>query len=84
MDAHNTFDAPDVVHPVPLTGARLQGATVFILLLTYFIAAIVWRNNPEQMQAFVRTEIGSYSVAGSMVLQCAGVVWMNWIGKARF
>jgi tight adherence protein B len=64
--------------------AQSQLSTVFILLLTYFIAAIVWRNNPGQMASFVGTEIGSYFVAGSMVLQCAGIVWMNWISKARF
>jgi tight adherence protein B len=64
--------------------AQSQLSTVFILLLTYFIAAIVWRNNPGQMASFVGTQIGSYFVAGSMVLQCAGIVWMNWISKPRF
>jgi tight adherence protein B len=64
--------------------AQSQISTVFILLLTYFIAAIVWRNNPDQMLAFVGTELGSYFVAGSMVLQAAGLAWMNWISKPRF
>jgi Flp pilus assembly protein TadB len=64
--------------------AQSQLSTVFILLLTYFIAAIVWRNNPAQMQTFVNTEVGSYFVAGSMVLQCVGIVWMNAISKPRW
>jgi tight adherence protein B len=77
-------DRIEIARRIRSNTAQSQLSTVFILLLTYFIAAIVWRNNPEQMQAFVRTEIGSYFVAGSMVLQCAGIVWMNWISKARF
>jgi tight adherence protein B len=64
--------------------AQSQLSTVFIMLLTYFIAAIVWRNNPSQMEAFVGTEMGSLFVAGSIVMQAAGIVWMNWISKPRF
>lgn len=32
MDARNTFDAPDAVHPVPLAGARLRGDTLVLVL----------------------------------------------------
>lgn len=77
-------DRIEIARRIRSNTAQSQLSTVFILLLTYFIAAVVWRNNPEQMTAFVRTQIGSYFVAGSMVLQCLGIVWMNWISKARF
>ncbi|HUJ44893.1 MAG TPA: alpha-N-arabinofuranosidase [Opitutaceae bacterium] len=32
MNAHNTFDAPDAVHPVPFTGANLSGASLTVAL----------------------------------------------------
>ncbi len=32
MDAHNTFDAPDTVHPVGFTGAELQGDQLTVAL----------------------------------------------------
>jgi alpha-N-arabinofuranosidase len=32
MDAHNTFEAPDTVHPTPFTGATLRGATLALTL----------------------------------------------------
>ena len=32
MDAHNTFDAPDAVHPVPFTGAALAGGKLQVTL----------------------------------------------------
>jgi tight adherence protein B len=77
-------DRIEIARRIRSNTAQSQLSTVFILLLTYFIAAIVWRNNPAQMTAFVQTEIGSYFVAGTMVLQCLGIVWMNAISKARF
>lgn len=64
--------------------AQSQVSTVFILLLTYFIAAVVWRNSPEQMQVFLNTDMGGSVVAGSMVLQAVGIVWMSAISKAKF
>jgi tight adherence protein B len=64
--------------------AQSQLSTAFVLLLTYFIAAIVWRNSPAQMAAFLTTDVGSFFIAGSMVLQCAGIVWMNWISRPKF
>ncbi len=63
--------------------AQSQLSTAFILLLTYFIAAIVWRNNPDQMTAFVSTHVGSWFVAGSMALQAVGIAWMSWISRPR-
>ena len=32
MTAHNTFEQPDVVHPVPFTGARLSGDRLIVVL----------------------------------------------------
>jgi len=32
MDAHNTFEAPDAVHPVPLAKTRLRGDTLVLVL----------------------------------------------------
>lgn len=64
--------------------AQSQISTIVILLLTYFIAAIVWRNGPDQMEAFLSTSLGGWAAASSMMLQAVGIVWMSWISKVRF
>ena len=64
--------------------AQSQFSTIAIIGLTYFIAAIVWRNGPEQMAEFVTSTLGRWFVAGSMILQAVGIVWMNLISKPRF
>ncbi len=40
MDAHNTFDAPNAVHPVAYAGRMIDGKLVFDLLAR--AVAVVW------------------------------------------
>ena len=47
-------------------------STLAVLMLTYFIALVVWRTNPEQMQQFLTTGIGQWFVAGSILGRRSG------------
>lgn len=64
--------------------AQSQFSTIALIGLTYFIALIVWNNGRAQMEEFVRSSVGSWFVAGSVILQAVGIVWMNFISKAKF
>jgi tight adherence protein B len=64
--------------------AQSQFSTFAIIGLIYLIAVIVWRNGPEPMQEFVTSTVGSWFVAGSIILQAVGIAWMNIISKPRF
>ena len=77
-------DRIEVSRRIRSNTAQSQFSTLTIIGLTYFIAVIVWRNGPEQMEEFVRSSVGSWFVAGSVVLQAVGIVWMNLISKPRF
>ena len=77
-------DRIDVARRIRSNTTQSQFSTLAIIGLTYFIAVIVWRNGPEQMEEFVRSSVGSWFVAGSVVLQAVGIVWMNLISKPRF
>jgi len=61
-----------------------QLSTVVVLCVTYFIALVMWRSNPEQMQQFLSTTVGQGIVAGSMLLQALGMVWMSAISRMKF
>jgi Flp pilus assembly protein TadB len=77
-------DRIEVSRRIRSNTAQSQFSTLAIIGLTYFIAVIVWRNGPEQMEEFVRSSVGSWFVAGSVILQAVGIVWMNLISKPRF
>ena len=54
------------------------------MMLTYFIALVVWRTNPEQMGQFLATSVGQWAVAGTILLQAVGLVWMSLLSRLRF
>lgn len=77
-------DRIDISRRIRSNTAQSQFSTIAIIGLTYFIAVVVWRNGPDQMQEFVTSSVGSWFVAGSVIMQAVGIVWMNLISKPRF
>jgi tight adherence protein B len=64
--------------------AQSHLSTLAVLSLTYFIALVVWRSDPDQMGAFLETELGKLAVAVTMVLQTLGMLWMSFISRMKF
>lgn len=77
-------DRIEVTRRIQSNIAQSQFSTFAILGLVYLIALIVWRNSPEPMREFVTSAVGSWFVAGSIILQAVGIVWMNLISKPKF
>ena len=77
-------DRIEIARRIRSNAAQSQISTVAVMLLTYFIALVMWRTNPEQMQKFLATSGGQWAVAGSVVLQGVGLVWMSFISRLRF
>jgi Flp pilus assembly protein TadB len=61
-----------------------RASIVAILLLTYVLGLIMWRNDPERMQQFLGTNFGQALVAGSMLLQAAGIVWSAVLSRMKY
>jgi tight adherence protein B len=64
------------------TQARLS--VISILAVTYFLAALMWRNDPARMQAFLLSGIGQSATVGAMLLQGIGVVWISRLSQMKF
>ena len=63
---------------------QAQMSVVAVLFVTYFIAGVMWRTSPDRMADFLESSLASWLVAGSIILQGAGIVWMSFISRARF
>jgi Flp pilus assembly protein TadB len=59
-------------------------STIAVLAATYFIAVVMWRNDPVRMQEFLSTSLGRSLVVAAMLLQAFGIVWAARIGKIKF
>lgn len=61
-----------------------QLSTIAVLGVTYFLALVFWRSNPTQMREFLDTRVGQWLVAGSILLQALGIVWMSAVSRMKF
>ncbi len=77
-------DRIEIARRIRSNSAQSEVSTLAVFLLTYFIALLVWRGNPDQMHAFLTTTIGQWAVAGTILLQAAGLVWMSVISRMKF
>lgn len=66
------------------SSVQAQVSVVAVLFVTYFIAAVIWRTDPTRMRDFLATTLAAWLVAGSIVLQGVGIVWMSYISRPRF
>ncbi len=64
--------------------AQAKASVVGILLVTYFLAAVVWRNDPERMVAFLSSTVGQTLVAISIGLEGVGILWIGSLSRIRF
>jgi Flp pilus assembly protein TadB len=77
-------DRIDISRRIRSNSAQSDVSTVAVMLLTYFIALIMWRSNPEQMAKFLATAVGQWCVAGTVLLQAFGLAWMSVVSRLRF
>lgn len=57
---------------------------ISVMGVTYFLGALMWRNDPERMGGFLTSLIGQWAVAVAVVLQGVGVIWISLISRPRF
>lgn len=60
---------------------QAQLSVVSMLLISYFIAAIMWRTNPQRMESFLATDLGGGLFAGAVLLQTIGLLMMRRISQ---
>lgn len=57
---------------------------ISVMAVTYFLGALMWRNDPERMSGFLSSLIGQWAVAVAVILQGVGVLWISLISRPRF
>jgi len=62
---------------------QAQLSVVMMLFISYFIAAVMWRSNPERMEGFLASDIGSALFAGAMMAQAFGLLAMRRISQIQ-
>jgi len=61
-----------------------HASVAVVLGIAYVLAFLMWRTNPDRLEAFVRTGVGAAIVASVIVLQAIGLVWMARLNRSTF
>lgn len=64
------------------TEARFS--VIAVLMLTYFLAFLMWRLSPDRVEGFLTTNIGQAVASGAIILQGLGAVWIARMSRIQF
>jgi tight adherence protein B len=77
-------DRIELARRVRAQGIEAHASVMVVLVLAYVLGILMWRTNPERLQAFINTGIGTELVAGAMMLQAVGLIWMSRLSRPDF
>jgi tight adherence protein B len=77
-------DRIELSRRVRAQGVESHASVAVVLAIAYVLAFLMWRTNPDRMEAFVSTSIGTAIIAGVIGLQAFGLVWMSRLNRSTF
>jgi tight adherence protein B len=77
-------DRIELSRRVRAQGVESHASVAVVLAIAYVLAFLMWRTNPDRLEAFVGTSIGTALIAGVIGLQAFGLVWMSRLNRSTF
>lgn len=77
-------DRIELSRRVRAQGVESHASVAVVLGIAYVLGFLMWRTNPDRLEAFVRTGVGTTLVSGVIGLQAIGLVWMSKLSRSRF
>ena len=77
-------DRIEISRRIRAQSTEAQASVVGVLVVIYFLGLLMWRTNPEKFEEYLRHPVGQNFVAGAIVLQAIGMLWITRIAKVRF
>lgn len=77
-------DRIELSRRVRAQGVESHASVGVVMIIAYVLAFLMWRTNPDRLEAFVRTGVGTALVAGVITLQAVGLVWMSRLSRSSF
>lgn len=77
-------DRIEIGRRVRAQSTQAQASVIGIVCITYFLGLLMWRTNPTSFEEFLRNPIGANILAGAMVLQAVGLLWITRLSQMKF
>ena len=77
-------DRIELSRRVRAQGVEAHSSVAVVLIMAYVLGFLMWRTNPDRLEAFVKSGVGTEMVAGVIALQAIGLVWMSRLSRSSF
>jgi tight adherence protein B len=77
-------DRIELARRVRAQSVEAHASVGVVLLITYVLGFLMWRTNPDRLNVFLASNIGTTVVAGVIAMQAVGLIWMSRLNKAAF
>jgi tight adherence protein B len=77
-------DRIELSRRVRAQAVEAQASVAVVLVMAYVLGFLMWRTNPDRLEAFIGTSIGTSLVAAVIVLQAVGLMWMSRLNRSAF
>jgi tight adherence protein B len=77
-------DRIELSRRVRAQGVEAHASVAVVLLLAYALGFLMWRANPDRLEAFINTGLGTELVSIVIGLQAVGLVWMSRLSRSSF
>jgi tight adherence protein B len=77
-------DRIEIGRRVRAQSTQAQASVIGIVCITYFLGLLMWRTNPLSFEEFLRNPIGANMLAGAMLLQAVGLLWITRLSQMKF
>jgi len=77
-------DRIEIARRVRSQSTEARASVMGILVIIYFLGLLMWRTNPPAFERFVAHELGQNLLAGALIMQALGMLWIAKIAKLRF
>lgn len=81
--AHAIRDRIELSRRIRIQSVEAQVSVVGVVAISYAIAYIMWKANPDSMAEFLQGEVGSFIVSGTICLQALGLLWISRISQIK-
>lgn len=82
--ARTVRDRAELSRRIRTQGAEAHLSVGIVMVLSYALALLMWRSNPDRTLAFFLSPVGSELVGLVIMLQAAGLFWMSRLSRIEY
>lgn len=77
-------DRIEIGRRIRAQSTQAQASVIGIVCITYFLGLLMWRTNPANFEEFLAHPVGANFLAGAMMLQAVGLLWITRLSQMKF